>query len=617
MLRRISLLVLLLVAAAGTPMARAAARVEGEQRYIVVLRADADADGVAADHANKHGAKVRHIYRAALKGYAASLRPSEAAQLQSDPKVVSVEVDQVAHVAGTQTTPTGVDRVVDPATNSQAVPNLTIDGVDDRRIDADIAVIDTGVDASHPDLNVAGGVNCVSFYGTGNGCPTVTPTDPNGHGTHVSGSAAAKDNAIGVVGVAPGARVWSVRVLDSSGSGYISDIVAGINWVTARAATIEVANMSLGCECTSAALDTAIHNSVLAGVTYTVAAGNSAKDASTFSPANHPDVVTVSALADYDGRSGGIGAATCRTGQDDTLADFSNFGPLVEIAAPGVCINSTVPGGGYDSNWSGTSMASPHVAGAAALLASTMGHNPAAIRSQLVATGNTSWFGTPPGHPILDVSSYRPATVAGPEAPPVSGFTLAVTPPTRTVTQGTDGTFSVTVSRTGGFVGPVTLSHTGPSGTFAPNPETEAGSTLTIPTVGLASGSYPVVVTGTGTSGTLTNSQTVTLVVNLPPTLDFSISASPSSRSIRRGQSTTFTITVTPQSGFAGGVMLSVTGSRSGWSSSFKPTSAAPGSPSTLTITTTANATRTTATLTIQGVAGGKTHTTTVTLTVR
>jgi subtilisin family serine protease len=342
----------------------------------------------------------------------------------------------------------------------------------------------------------------------------VTPTDPNGHGTHVSGTAAAKDNAIGVVGVAPGARVWSVRVLDANGSGYISDIVAGVNWVTAHASTIEVANMSLGCECTSAAMNTAIANSVSAGVTYTIAAGNSAKDASTFSPANHPDVITVSALADFDGRSGGLGAATCRSDQDDTLADFSNFGPLVEIAAPGVCINSSVPGGGYDSTYSGTSMASPHVAGAAAVLASTMGHVPAAIRSQLIATGNMSWSGASPGHPILDVSSYSPATVLSPPAAP-----------------------------------------------------------------------------------------------------DFTLSASPTSRTIRRSQSTTYTITVNRQNGFTSNVALSVSGLQSGWSATFATNPAA--TTSTLTINASSSAARTTATLTITGVGGGKTRTTTVSLTVR
>ena len=166
--------------------------------------------------------------------------------------------------------------------------------------------------------------------------------------------------------MAPGARLWAVKVLNDQGSGYMSWIVAGIDYVTKNASAIEVANMSLGCECTSAALDTALTNSTNAGVVYVVAAGNSTKDASTFSPANHPRVITTSAVADFDGKAGGVGAATCRADEDDTLANFSNFGSTVDIAAPGVCIRSTWNNGGYNTI-SGTSMASPHAAGAAAL----------------------------------------------------------------------------------------------------------------------------------------------------------------------------------------------------------------------------------------------------------
>ncbi len=247
-------------------------------------------------------------------------------------------------------------------------------------------------------------------------------TDGNGHGTHVAGTIGALDNGIGSVGVAPGARLWAVRVLNNQGSGYTNQIIAGIDWVRQNAASIEVANMSLGCECTSAAQNTAITNLVNAGVVVVVAAGNSDKNASTFSPANHPDVITVSALADFNGLAGGGAASTCRVDQDDTLADFSNWGSPVEIAAPGVCIYSTWMGGGYNTI-SGTSMASPHVAGAAALLASRTNPNNRTdvlnIRQALINAGNFNWTddsGDGIKEPLLDVSNttvFNPVTVAG------------------------------------------------------------------------------------------------------------------------------------------------------------------------------------------------------------
>lgn len=232
---------------------------------------------------------------------------------------------------------------------------------------------------THPDLNVSKNISFVQGAKKGN--------DDNGHGTHVAGIAAAKDDSNGVVGVAPGARIWAVKVLDRNGSGYLSDVIKGIDYVTANTLQIKVANMSLGCQCYSAAMNTAITNSVAAGVTYVVASGNNAMNASTFSPANHPNVIAVSAIVDTDGKCGGQGKPT-GYGADDTFASFSNFGSAVDIVAPGVNIYSTWKNGGYNTI-SGTSMASPHVAGAAALykLAHT-DSSPADVKASLLSNGS-------------------------------------------------------------------------------------------------------------------------------------------------------------------------------------------------------------------------------------
>lgn len=427
---------------ASPTSARQPAPPSAQARYIVVLQPGVDATGLAI----ARGAVPDPVYTHALNGFAAPLGPTQLTALRADPRVVSIEQDQVVSIAG-QETPTGIQRSF-----AAGNPNLDIDGADDWRVDVDVAVIDTGIDATHPDLNVFRSTNCSGGsplkMSCGNG-----GADDNSHGTHVAGTIGALDNGIGVVGVAPGARLWAVKVLNSSGSGYMSWIVAGIDYVAANSASIEVANMSLGCECSSVAMDTAISNAVSKGVVFVVAAGNSDKNASTFSPANHPDVVTVSALADFNGLPGGGAASTCRADQDDTLADFSNFGSTVEIAAPGVCILSTVPGGAYDT-YSGTSMATPHAAGAAALLASR--DNPAnksdvqGIRASLINAGNFNWAddsGDGIKEPLLDVSStsvFSPVLVAGSGG---GGGTPTDNPPTVSITAPANGsTVSGTVA---------------------------------------------------------------------------------------------------------------------------------------------------------------------------
>jgi subtilisin family serine protease len=192
--------------------------------------------------------------------------------------------------------------------------------------------------------------------------------DDNGHGTHTAGIAAALDNDDGVVGVAPGARVWSVKVLDAAGSGTYSDVICGLDWVAANAGTIDVVNLSLsgeGGEDSNPPFHTAVSNVVNAGVVVVVAAGNQGTDAASRVPASFNEVLTVSGLSDADGQPGGFGGRTCFGLNDDAFLIFSNFGHDVDIMAPGDCILSLQPQGGPIRE-SGTSEASPHIAGAVA-----------------------------------------------------------------------------------------------------------------------------------------------------------------------------------------------------------------------------------------------------------
>jgi subtilisin family serine protease len=382
----------------------------GVPTHIIVFKDNVRSTNMARSIQSAYGLTVTDVYSHALNGIAAVVPQGKLKALQNNPNIAYIEPNQIFRTTA-QTTPTGITRAY-AAGNA----NLDIDGVDDFRVNADVAVIDSGIYA-HPDLNISSFVDCTGGFFSSR-CRKTSPVDGNGHGTHVAGTVGAIDNGSGVVGVAPGVRLHGVRVLGNNGSGYTNWIIAGIDYVAANASVIDVANMSLGCECSSAAQDTAISNAIAKGVVFVVAAGNSDKDASTFSPAKHPDVITVSALADFNGLPGGGAASTCRADEDDTLANFSNFGSKVEIAAPGVCINSTWNNGGYNSI-SGTSMASPHVAGAAAVIIATSGKptnktGVYSVRDKLVGTGNTNWTddsGDGIKEPLLDLSSttvYNP-----------------------------------------------------------------------------------------------------------------------------------------------------------------------------------------------------------------
>jgi subtilisin len=373
----------LLLAALVTSPARATEPASG---YIVSLRgAPGSASAIAASHARMFGTRVEHVYSHALNGYSARFTPTQVEELRHDPRVIGVTADRgnAFHVTG-ERMPTGIDRV-------DGERSRTVSGDGSGAVDADVAILDTGIDAHHPDLNVVGGVDCTGHH---------SYQDANGHGTHVAGIAAAKDDDIGVVGVAPGARLWAVRVLDSKGEGSDSEVLCGVDWVTARASTIEVANMSLGddgrrprgsgCH-TDDELHDGICRSVAAGVPYTVAAGNDGRNARTSVPANYGEVITVSALADFNGKPGGGARPTCERNVDDSIADFSDYGKDVDIIAPGVCILSTWPHGRYATE-GGTSMAAPHVAGAIALYKSAHhSASPAAVKSALRKAGSMNW----------------------------------------------------------------------------------------------------------------------------------------------------------------------------------------------------------------------------------
>jgi subtilisin len=339
---------------------------------IVVLRDDADSDVVAGDHAQRFGALVSHVYGAALRGYAARVPERLIPMLQRDARVAFVEEDRL--LSATDVIPrTGVYRIA-------ADKSKEFGGDGSAFLNTGVAIIDTGI-SSHSALNIAGGYNCAGFFFVNR----TAWSDGNGHGTHVAGTVAAK-NMNGIVGVAPGAPLWAVRVLGSNGSGYLSWIICGINWVANNAASkkIKVANMSLGgggaddgnCGNTNNdAMHKAICTAVNAkGVTFVAAAGNDSKDFSTFTPAAYNEVLTVTAMADFDGLPGGAytGGVACGN-VDDTAATFSNFTSTTNtldmnhtIAAPGVCVTSTYFNNGYATG-SGTSFASPHVAGTVAL----------------------------------------------------------------------------------------------------------------------------------------------------------------------------------------------------------------------------------------------------------
>jgi subtilisin family serine protease len=293
--------------------------------------------------------------------------------LENDPLVAYVEADGTM-TANAQTLPWGINRIdADTSSTKAGDGNGAVSNVN-------VYIIDTGIDKAHADLKV---VKHVNFAGGPN-------TDCHGHGTHVAGIVAAKDNTIGVVGVAPGAPLTGVKVLNCAGVGTVSGVIKGVDWVTTHAIKPAIANMSLGGGASNA-LDTAVKNSANSGVFYSIAAGNSGDDACNYSPARagtHNGVMT-----------------TAATDQNEQDPSWSNFGSCVDIWAPGVGILSTKKGGGT-TTMSGTSMAAPHVGGTGALyLSSHTAASAATVENQLKADAILTGTMSNDGQPIKRVNA--------------------------------------------------------------------------------------------------------------------------------------------------------------------------------------------------------------------
>ncbi len=379
-------------------------------RYIVILEdwatgergESSNADAVATELAIVYGGKVDRIYKHALNGYSAEMSAKQADALSKDNRVKYIEQDSIVYANTTQTGATfGLDRIDqrDLPLNGTYTYTPTGSGVS-------AYIIDTGIRRTHSDF---GGRAFVGFDSIGDG---QNSNDCNGHGTHVAGTVGST-----TYGVAKNVTLYAVRVLNCQGSGSNSGVIAGVDWVTQNFVAPAVANMSLGGGA-STALDNAVTNSVAAGVTYAVAAGNSNANACNSSPARAPTAITVGSTTSTDARS-----------------SFSNFGTCVDIFAPGSSITSTWSTSDTATNTiSGTSMASPHVAGVAALY---LQDNPSASAATVTnailgaaSTGKLSSIGT--GSPNLLLYS-----IFGGGPPPTPTPTATPTP-TPTPTPGSE-----------------------------------------------------------------------------------------------------------------------------------------------------------------------------------
>jgi subtilisin family serine protease len=360
----------------GTPPETPTAEIP--DNYIVVLKDDdagqdpeqvthararrggQDPNRVADDQAQRHGLRVRHVYQNAIKGYSAVIPEGELQEVEDDPRVAFVEPDKEVRATRKkkkkqqqQNLPWGINRIDADVSSTKA-------GNGSGAVsDVNAYIIDTGL-RNHEDLNVT---DSAAFNATDD----AKDYDCDGHGTHVAGTVAAKDNSKDVVSPAPGVPLTGVKVLNCDGRGSTSGVIAGVDWVTTNAKRPAIANMSLGGGA-SEALDKAVRRSAAKGVFYSISAGNDGDAACDQSPARAGKGSadpTTGEVIDENERDNGI-VTVAATNNNDAEASFSNYGDCVDIWAPGVDVSSTAMGGGR-TKMSGTSMASPHVGGTAAL----------------------------------------------------------------------------------------------------------------------------------------------------------------------------------------------------------------------------------------------------------